>query len=50
MVSLYMKESCEVACEVACTCNPATLVAEFRDGVGLVSAGGNNLSIGGWIV
>ena len=35
---------------VACTCNPATLEAEFRNGVGSVPVGGNSPSIGGWIV
>ena len=32
---------------VACTCNPATLEAEFRNGVGSVPVGGNSPSIGG---
>ena len=35
---------------VACTCNPATLEAEFRDGVGSIPVGGNSPLIGGWIV
>ena len=35
---------------VACTCNPATLEAEFRNGVGSIPVGGNSSSIGGWIV
>ena len=35
---------------VACTCNPATLEAEFRNGVGSIPVGGNSPSIGGWIV
>ena len=35
---------------VACNCNPATLVAEFRNGMGSIPVGGNNPSIGGWIV
>ena len=34
---------------VACTCNPATLEAEFRNGVGSIPVGGNSPSIGGWI-
>ena len=34
---------------VVCTCNPATLEAEFRNGVGSIPAGGNSPSIGGWI-
>ena len=32
---------------VACTCNPATLEAEFWNGVGLIPVGGNSPSIGG---
>ena len=32
---------------VACTCNSATLEAEFRNGVGSILAGGNSPSIGG---
>ena len=32
---------------VACTCNPATLEAEFRNGVSLIPVGGNSPSIGG---
>ena len=35
---------------VACTCNPATLEAEFQNGVGSIPVGGNSPSIGGWIV
>ena len=35
---------------VACTCNSATLEAEFRNGVGSILAEGNSPSIGGWIV
>ena len=35
---------------VACTCNPATVEAEFRNGVGSIPVGGNSPSIGGWIV
>ena len=35
---------------VACTCNPATLEAEFRNGVCLTPVGGNIPAIGGWIV
>ena len=35
---------------VACTCNPATLETEFRNGVGSIPVGGNSSSIGGWIV
>ena len=35
---------------VACTCNPATLEAEFRNGVGSIPVGVNSPSIGGWIV
>ena len=35
---------------VTCTCNPATLEAEFRNGVGSIPVGGNSPSIGGWIV
>ena len=35
---------------VACTCNPATLEAEFRNGAGSVPVGGNSSFIGGWIV
>ena len=35
---------------VACTCNPATLDAKFRNGVGLIPAVGSSPSIGGWIV
>ena len=35
---------------VACTCNPATLEAKFRNRVGSIPAGGNSPLIGGWIV
>ena len=35
---------------MACTCNPATFEAEFRNGVGSIPVGGNSLSIGGCIV
>ena len=35
---------------VPCTCNPATLDAEFWNRVGLIPVGGNSPSIGGWIV
>ena len=35
---------------VACTCNPATLEAEFWNRVGSITVGGNSPSIGGWIV
>ena len=35
---------------VACTCNPATLEAEFWNGVGLIPVGDNSPSISGWIV
>ena len=35
---------------VACTCNPATLEVEFRNGVGSIPVGGNSSLIGGWIV
>ena len=36
---------------VACTCNPATLETEFREGVGSMLAGGSKgLSVGGWIL
>ena len=35
---------------VACTCNPATLEAEFRNGVSLIPVGSNSLLIGGWFV
>ena len=35
---------------VACTCNPATLEAKFRNSVGSIPVGGNSPSIGGWIV
>ena len=35
---------------VACTCNPATLEAEFRNRVGSIPVGGNSPLIGGWIV
>ena len=35
---------------VACTCNSATLEAEFWNGVGSIPVGGNSPSVGGWIV
>ena len=35
---------------VACTCNPATLKAEFWSGVASIPVGGNSPSIDGWIV
>ena len=35
---------------VACTCNPATQEAEFGNGVGSISVGGDSPLIGGWIV
>ena len=35
---------------VAPICDPAILVAEFWDGMGFVSVGGNNLSLSAWIV
>ena len=35
---------------VACTCNPASLKVEFRNGVDSILVGGNSPSIGGWIV
>ena len=35
---------------VTCTCNPATLEAQFRNSVGSIPVGGNSDSIGGWIV
>ena len=35
---------------VACTCNPAPLEAEFRNGEGSIPVGSNSPSIGGWIV
>ena len=35
---------------VACTCNPATLEAKFRNSVSLIPVEGNSPSIGGWIV
>ena len=31
---------------VACTCNPATLETELRNGVGLKPVGGNSSSLG----
>ena len=34
---------------VACTCNLATLEAEFRNRVGSIPVGGNSPSMGGWI-
>ena len=42
--------STELPGVVACTCNPATLEAEFRNGMGSIPVGGNGPSIGGWIV
>ena len=53
MVFKYRSSRSKVFCKtgvVACTCNPATLEAEFRNGVGSVPVGGNSPSIGGWIV
>ena len=35
---------------VACAYNLATLEAEFRNGVGSIPVGGNDPSIGRWIV
>ena len=35
---------------VACTCNPATLKAQLRNGLGSLPVRGNSPSIGGWIV
>ena len=35
---------------MTCTCNPATLEAEFRNGVSSIPVGGNSPSIGWWIV
>ena len=35
---------------VPCTCNPGTLKADFRNGVGSAPVGGNSPSIDGWIV
>ena len=35
---------------VACTCNPATLEAEFWNGMSSIPVGGNSPSIGWWIV
>ena len=51
----YLYDCCGHKCShspgvVACTCNPATLEAEFRNGVGSIPVGGNSPSIGGWIV
>ena len=34
---------------MACTCNPATLGAEFRRGLNSIPAVGNSPSIGEWI-
>ena len=34
---------------VARTCNPTTLEAEYRNGVGSIPHEGNNLSLGGWV-
>ena len=48
-----MSEPCQVSMMervVACTCNPATLEAEFRNGVVSIPVGGNSPSIGEWIV
>ena len=36
--------------EVAFTCNPATLEAEFQNSLGSIPVAGNSPSIGGWIV
>ena len=46
----YCSLSSHVLGVVACTCNPATLVAEFRNSVGSIPVGGNRPSISGWIV
>ena len=35
---------------VACTCNPATLEAKFRNGVASIPVGSNSPWICGWIV
>ena len=35
---------------VSCTCNPATLEAEFQNSVGSVTVGSDIPLIGGWIV
>ena len=35
---------------VACTCNPAALEVEFRNGVASIPVWGNSPLIGGWIV
>ena len=35
---------------VACTCNPATVDAEFQNGMGSVLVLGDRPSIGGWIM
>ena len=35
---------------VVIRCNPATLEAKFRNGVGSILVGGNSPSIGGWTV
>ena len=35
---------------VACACNPATLKAEFRNGVGSIPVEGNSPSIGEWML
>ena len=48
--NLYSSYEILWQCVVACTCNPATLEAEFRNGVGSIPVGGNSPSIGGWIV
>ena len=34
---------------VGCTCNPATLEAEFQNGVGSIPARGNSPSIREWV-
>ena len=46
----WMKENSWSMYLVTCTCNPATLKAEFPNGVGSMPVGGNSPSIGGWIV
>ena len=47
LVLLYINDMLGV---VACTCNPATMEAEFRNGVGSIPVGGNSPSIDVWIV
>ena len=42
--------SIPIAGVLACTCNPDTLEAEFRNGVSSIPAVGNSPLIGGWIV